>query len=38
VDGAENGVMLSSSPEMSKEYFRSVPFQFGNVQLSTCWV
>jgi hypothetical protein len=30
-------VVLSSSPEMLKDDFRSIPFQFGNVLLSM-WV
>jgi hypothetical protein len=37
VDGVVITVMLSSSPEMLKDDFRSVPFQFGNVQPSM-WV
>ena len=36
MDGVEITVMLSSSPEMLKEYFRLVPSQFGSELLSTC--
>ena len=36
VAGPETLVVLSSSPEMLKDDLRSIPFQFGNVQLSIC--
>jgi hypothetical protein len=32
-DDGEVPVVLSSSPEMLKDTFRSVPFQFGNVSI-----
>jgi hypothetical protein len=35
VNGPETTVVLSSSPEMLKDVFRSIPLKFGNVLLST---
>jgi hypothetical protein len=32
VDGPEITLVLSSSPEILKDVFRSAPFQFGNVR------
>jgi hypothetical protein len=31
-------MLFSSSPEMLKDNFRSVPLKFGNEQPSACWV